>query len=178
MATGRSAKLTGQVGEFLVCAELGRRGIIATPFAGNVPEFDVVATGEGLVTVPIQVKASNGTSWQTRLDRWLDVGYDTGRRRHVLHGKRRLRGRDLIYVYVALDEDKGDRFFILPQARVRDIVYRDYVRRMEPHGFRRPNKPESMHWAIHTRQLTYYEDDWDLVLGRCKRRGPGRSRRR
>ncbi len=83
MATGRSAKLTGQVGEFLVCAALGRCGIIATPFAGNVPEFDVVATGEGLVTVLIQVKASNGTSEQ-RLDRWLDVEYDARRRRHQL----------------------------------------------------------------------------------------------
>ena len=33
MATGRSNKLVGQVGEFLVCAELGRRGMIATPFS-------------------------------------------------------------------------------------------------------------------------------------------------
>ena len=46
MATGSANKLTGQVGEFLVCAELGRRGMFATPFAGNVPEFDVVAVGE------------------------------------------------------------------------------------------------------------------------------------
>ncbi len=101
MATGRSAKLTGQVGEFLVCAELGRCGIIATPFAGNVPEFDVVATGEGLVTVPIQVKAGNGTSEQ-RLDRWLDVEYDSRRRRHH---------------HVALDEAKLR--CVIPGARRR-----------------------------------------------------------
>ncbi len=34
-----------------------------------VPQRDhVVATGPGMVTVPIQVKASNGTNWQTSLD--------------------------------------------------------------------------------------------------------------
>jgi DNA modification methylase len=35
MASGLSNKLIGQVGEFLVCAELGRRGFVATPFAGT-----------------------------------------------------------------------------------------------------------------------------------------------
>lgn len=40
MATGRQNKLTGQLAEHLVCAELGRRGLIATPFSGNVPTFD------------------------------------------------------------------------------------------------------------------------------------------
>lgn len=36
------AKLAGQIGESVVVAELGRRGIIATAFAGNVPDIDVV----------------------------------------------------------------------------------------------------------------------------------------
>jgi len=45
MATGRNNKLTGQISEFLVCAELGKRGLIATPFAGNVPAFDVFGGG-------------------------------------------------------------------------------------------------------------------------------------
>jgi hypothetical protein len=54
MSTGRLNKLAGQIGEYLVCAELGRRGLIATPFAGNVPTFDVLATDESCRTVPIQ----------------------------------------------------------------------------------------------------------------------------
>jgi hypothetical protein len=37
MASGLSNKLTGQIGEFLACAELGRRGFVATSFTGNVP---------------------------------------------------------------------------------------------------------------------------------------------
>jgi hypothetical protein len=53
MSSGLSNKLAGQVGEFLVCAELGRRGFIATSFAGNVPEFDLIVANDTLRTIPI-----------------------------------------------------------------------------------------------------------------------------
>ena len=43
MATGLSSKLAGQIGEHLVTAELGRQGIIATPFSGNVSDIDILA---------------------------------------------------------------------------------------------------------------------------------------
>ena len=42
MRKGLNTKLAGQVGEFLACAELGKRGLIATSFTGNVPEFDLI----------------------------------------------------------------------------------------------------------------------------------------
>jgi len=51
-----STKLSGQIGESLCVAELGRRGIIATTFTGNVPDIDVLAYRGG-ISVPIQVKA-------------------------------------------------------------------------------------------------------------------------
>ena len=35
MATGRDMQITRQIGEHLVVAELGRRGYVAAPFAGN-----------------------------------------------------------------------------------------------------------------------------------------------
>ena len=41
MGTGRSNKLVGQTGEYLVTAELSRRGLIATTFTGNVPHYDI-----------------------------------------------------------------------------------------------------------------------------------------
>ena len=45
MATGRQVQLTKQVGEYLVAAELSRRGLLTATFAGNVPDYDIVATG-------------------------------------------------------------------------------------------------------------------------------------
>lgn len=58
MATGRANKLTGQIAEHLVCAERGRRDVIATPFSGNVPKFDVIAADDHCRPLPIQVKAT------------------------------------------------------------------------------------------------------------------------
>lgn len=42
-----NTQLAGQIGESLVVAELGRRGIVATAFAGNVPDIDLLAYGYG-----------------------------------------------------------------------------------------------------------------------------------
>lgn len=170
MATGRSTNLTGQVGEFLVCAELGRRGTMATPFSGNVPEFDVIAVGEGASTVPVQVKRSNSSSWQFRLEDWLNVSYDRRRRRHVLDEKHRhrLSHLHLIFVFVALDREHGDRFYILTKGRVRELIYRRYLEIMEPRGFRRPRNPGSIHWAIHGREMSRYQDDWKQIEERCR----------
>ena len=56
MAKNFNSQLSGQTGEHLVVAELGRRGVVATPFAGNVPDIDVLAYANGK-SLPIQVKA-------------------------------------------------------------------------------------------------------------------------
>ena len=73
MKKGRSNKLAGQIGEYLVCAELGRRGYIATSFTGNVPEFDLIVANDELKTVPIQVKTSRGDNWPTTASLWIDI---------------------------------------------------------------------------------------------------------
>jgi hypothetical protein len=76
MSTGRNNKLAGQIGEHLVCAELGRRGLIATPFSGNVPAFDILAADDLCRTVPIQVKASRSDTWPSNAQDWMDISFD------------------------------------------------------------------------------------------------------
>ncbi len=44
MATGRDNQLKKQAGEYLVAAEMCRRGFIATTFTGNVPHYDIIAS--------------------------------------------------------------------------------------------------------------------------------------
>jgi hypothetical protein len=73
MSKGRNNKLAGQIGEYLVCAELGRRNLIATPFSGNVPAFDILAADDLCRTVPIQVKASRGESWPSDARNWMQI---------------------------------------------------------------------------------------------------------
>jgi len=64
MATGRSNKLVGQTGVYLVTAALSRRGLIATTFTGNVPHYAIIASDETGRHVSVQVKACRGSSWQ------------------------------------------------------------------------------------------------------------------
>jgi hypothetical protein len=64
MKTGRSKYLTKQAGEYLVAAELSRRGYIATTFTGNVPYYDIIAVDDSGGHVVVQVKAIAGKSWQ------------------------------------------------------------------------------------------------------------------
>src|SRR5208337_2592159 len=58
MTTGQATKLTGAVGEFLVAAGLCRRGLLATPFAGNVPHYDIIASWRSGGHVAVQAKAT------------------------------------------------------------------------------------------------------------------------
>ena len=76
MSTGYSNQLTGQIGEYLVCAELGRLGLIATSFTGNVPEYDLLVCDEMLKSLPIQVKTTRSSSWISRANLWLNIEFD------------------------------------------------------------------------------------------------------
>jgi hypothetical protein len=60
MTTGRTTQLTGSAGEFFVAAELCRLDLLATPFAGNVPHHDMIASGQSGGHLAVQVKAING----------------------------------------------------------------------------------------------------------------------
>jgi hypothetical protein len=72
-ATGRSNYLTKQTGEYLVAAELSRRGFIATTFTGNVPHYDIVAVDEHGGHALVQVKAIAGKSWQFSAINFADI---------------------------------------------------------------------------------------------------------
>lgn len=115
MATGRSNKITQQIGEFLVCAELGKQNLIATPFAGNIPQFDIIVADEYCRTLPIQVKASNSDSWKTTATEWMKINYNKETKRQEYLGPLEINNPELIYVFVRISQDRkrGDRYFIL-----------------------------------------------------------------
>jgi len=113
MATGRSNKLVGQTGEYLVAAELSRRGYIATTFTSNVPDYDIIASNENGKHVSVQVKASRSSSWQFGdIFRYCRISFK---------GKRQIVGRPqkcpvqrLVVVFVIIGGAKrDDRFYIL-----------------------------------------------------------------
>ena len=137
--TGRSNKLVGATGEYLVAAELSRRGLIATTFTGNVPHYDIIASDETGRHVSVQVKASRGPSWQFgNISLYCDITFD-GKRQIV--GKRKsCPVRRLIMTFVKIEDDGNDRFYILPWERLRDLLVNHHEAFLAKHKGTRPKK--------------------------------------
>lgn len=156
MATGLSTQLTRQIGEHLVAARLGRMGYIATPFAGNVPLFDLLAADEVGLTIPVQVKAINGPSWQYKADSFLEIEIVDGYQ-HV-RGKKKLLNPGLVCVYISLAADeRDDQFFVFRLDDLQEYTASIYKSR------RRPRNPTSTHCAVYPKDLAGFRDNWGLV---------------
>jgi hypothetical protein len=105
-----SKRLAGQIGEHLVVAELGRREIIATPFAGNVPDIDILAYANGRA-VPLQVKAMRQANGTVDAAKYLSIRFEA--EQQIIDGLTTV-DRSLIFVLVRIGTSRSlDRFFIL-----------------------------------------------------------------
>ncbi len=169
MSTGLQNKLTGQIAEHLVCAELGRRDLIATPFAGNVPSFDVIVADSACRTIPIQVKATRGNNWPTRALEWMEIEFDPSTGRQNYRGPKDISNPSLIYVCVVLgDLSQGtqDRFFILTKSDVQAACIASYSYWMDKHDWCRPKKPESYDCRYTIEHIAGFEGKWELIQER------------
>lgn len=143
----------GQAGEYLVAAELCRRGVIATTFSRNMPGFDILA-----LNVPtkkkyrIQVKTKSKGDWQLNAGKFL-----TFDQKSLKKGIQKVLGftKDDVadyFVFVELaNENGGDIFFILTSKQVKEIVRKNY-------GNLRKRK--SMHAKISNKDLNAYKNNW------------------
>lgn len=170
MATGRDTKLTGATGEYLVAAELCRLGLVAAPFAGNVPHYDVIASDPRGGHLAVQVKTIHGSTWQFDIRSFLDAQFD-GRRQVLGRVKREPYPRLACVLVVLRDGEPGstDRFFVLPWRKLRTIVVRGYRRYLSKHSGVRPRSPGSFHTAVNISAVAAYESRWDLICSRVGR---------
>ena len=169
MKTTRNNQLTRQIGEHLVVSKLGRLGIFATPFAGNVPDFDVLASDLSGHSLPLQVKTINGGSWQFDANTFLEIEHKGDCQ--VVKGEKKLRNPDLVCVFVLLKPDERDEFYILPLRALQQHCLKCYGKDSKgeslPWKVRRRKNPKSTHCAARPRDLQEYkvkEDrDWALI---------------
>ncbi len=155
MATGRSTQLTRQIGEHLIVSKLGRRGYIATPFAGNVPDFDLLIADDKGNSIPVQVKAINGGSWQFSISKFLDVEIVDDIQ--YVKGEHKLANPNLVCVFVQLSDDEKDDFFIFQLRDLQEYFSKSYK------GGRRSKNPQSLHCAILPKDLERFRDNWALI---------------
>jgi hypothetical protein len=162
MSTGRSNKLVGATGEYLVAAELSRRGLIATTFTGNVPHYDIIASDEDGRHVSVQVKASRGPSWQFgNITLYCDITFDG--KRQIVGNRKPSPVRRLIMVFVKIDEEGNDSFYIVPWERFRDMLVAHHEAYLAKHSGTRPKRWDSFHCTIAESALHRYQDKWKTI---------------
>ncbi|MDI6811391.1 MAG: hypothetical protein QMD80_06960 [archaeon] len=162
MATGRSNQLTKQIGEYLVACEIARRGLIATTFSGNVPDFDLIVTDFKGSSCPIQVKTSKNGTWQFSIDKFVEITFEG--MKQIIGNKKPLQIPHLICVFVVAGKKYGeDIFFILEWSKVQEILISIYRRWLDSCGGVRPRKYDSMHCALCQSDLEEYKDNWSLI---------------
>jgi hypothetical protein len=169
MSRGRQNQLTGQIAEHLVVAELGRLGLAATGFSGNIPTFDVLAVDENCRVVPIQVKASMGDNWPSDARKWMNIEMEMETLRQDFRGPSTLATPDLIYVCVAIaphGADRRDRFFVLTMKDLQHVCIVAYSNWMVPKDWKRPRNPHSFDCRYDIAQLAQFEGNWDLIRNR------------
>ena len=164
MATGFSNQLTKQVGEYLVAAELCRKGLIATTFTGNVPDYDIVAINDKGEDFLIQVKTIRGGSWQFgNMTMFVDVELDEKKKIQIVGRKKKPKYPNLVYVFVLLDRSGRDRFFILKAAELHQRMAADHRKVIKHFKGKRPRNWKSFHGGIKSHALAKYEDRWEVV---------------
>jgi hypothetical protein len=173
MKTKHNNQLTRQIGEHLVVSKLGRLGIFATPFAGNVPDFDVLASDLSGHSLPLQVKTINGGSWQFNANTFLEIEHQEDCQ--VVKGAKKLRNPDLVCVFVLLNPGETDEFYIFPLSALQQYCFKGYLKDSKGVPFpggKRPRNPKSTHCAVWPRDLQEYrvkEDrDWSLITKHFK----------
>jgi hypothetical protein len=165
MATGRTTQLVRQVGEHLVAAKLGRLGFYATPFAGNVPDFDLVVADRRGRSLLVQVKAIAGGSWQFGDARsYIDVEL-VGNVQSV-RGVRELENPEIIFVLVMLNEETSDEYYVLTLRELQEKIRFHYSENLLKKGGVRPRNPASMHCALWSKELVEFRDKWEKITGR------------
>ena len=162
MATGREMQLTKQVGEYLVAAELCRRGFIATTFTGNVPYYDIIASNKRGKHITVQVKTISGKSWQIgNISKLVDITFEG--HKQIVGDVRPAPVQNLVYVFVKLGDYGNDRFFLSTWRELAQMLAKNHTEWLAQHDGVRPRNWESLHTAFSADDISQYEDRWDLI---------------
>ena len=171
----RGTDTIGRAGEHYVAAELNRRGAYVSPFSGNVPGIDIVATDdncEHMIYIQVKTKREGG-NWQIGLQHgWAKItpsgcpgdGNCPKTCTPLLEGC--IAGKPNHYwVFVSLLKDGGQQYYIVPDDDVRDRLIRErHLAYLSEHGGQRPGKKhDSLHHSFKDEDLQPWNNAWDSL---------------
>ena len=167
MASGRDIKLTKQVGEYLVAAELARRGFQCATFSGNIHYYDILAVDAVGRLVPVQVKAIRSGSWQFNLDRYLDINLHDGMQ--TINDYKPCPVEGLVCILVQLRKYGEDVFYLLTWSDLQSLLGEHHTAYLAKVGGIRPKRPDSTHAALFPADLEAFKDNWSVLESKLKR---------
>ncbi len=147
MAPKLAKHMSGIAGEYLVAAELSRRGYIASLTLRNTQDIDVLASSaDGSRQIAIQVKCD-----QTKGHEWM------------LSAKaERLSGPTIYYVFVRLHDGGTPEFFVVPSEVVAERTttsHREWLAKPGRSG--QPHADTSI--RVFSDREGKYRDAWDTL---------------
>jgi hypothetical protein len=151
MKEQRQLKLSGiQVGitgEYLVAAELSRRGYVATLTLRNTHGIDILASNSDATrSVGIQVKTAQGVRPDWMMNRKAEADL----------------AENLLYVFVCLAPEGSATFYVVPRQ-----VVAKYVRESHAEWLKTPGRQGQAHKDTDMRRYKdpahEYKDRWDLL---------------
>lgn len=164
MCKKTNKQLIGHIGEHLACAQLGKLGYLATPFAGNVPIFDLLIANKDLQSLPIQIKTSTTGKWKESANKWLNIEIDHKNKKQIDKGDKKIENPNLIYIYILLSKSsERDRFFILNKKQLQKIIASHYRNYMNGKNWIRPKKYDSYDCTFIVDEINMYENKWGLI---------------
>jgi hypothetical protein len=167
----KDTQLTKQAGEYLVAAELARRGCVAATFSGNMRHYDIVVSGPKGGHIPVQVKALASGDWQLKITDFAEVTMES--EKQLIRAAKPAPVKDLIFVFVAVRSYGTDGFFIVDWPTLRDQLLDGYRDDLKKHGGRRPRNSGSFHTAVSVKSLAKFKDRWDLITDRLEHERSG-----
>ena len=166
---------TGRAGEHYVAAELNRHGVYATPFSGNVPGIDIIATDvdrKRMVYIQVKTRRWKG-NWHSHLKHgWAEI---------TLRGcpkngtcsidctpqlEQRIPGKpDHYWVFVTLLQEGGQRYYVVPDDHVRaELIRNGHLAYLARKGGQRPGKDhDNLHRSFSQQEVQEWENRWDLL---------------
>ncbi len=183
----------GRAGEHYVAAELNRRGAYASPFSGNVPGIDIVATDDerqNMAYIQVKTKRFARQRWPLSLRHAWEIPKDVSclcldtcdparcaevsvkvspHPHHAdatnLYELKKVQGKpDHFWIFVSLEELQ---YWIVPDNVVREGIRQRIVKYLEERGGHRPG---SSHHSLDT---SLFADDMPSWYGRWDELGLG-----
>lgn len=162
---GIGKQFKGNLGLFLVCAELSKWNLIAMPTSRNTKGYDVVVLNPANnKSTAIQVKCSDRRDYPVLASLWRN--YEAAIEEAILC--------DFVFVDIA-DPDKP-AFFVLSAMDLKELLKRQISgvarRHQEKHNVtwdemleaERRDKRKPNLWVINLRLIDQHRDGWDVIV--------------